>query len=109
MPASHYLARLLGPVLAALGLSRLCNPRGSIAMAADMMTDTALRYVASVIGLTGGIARVLAHNVSVGGWRLIIILLGWISVIGALTWRLLPGAGLCFFGYRASQPFGRTI
>ncbi len=136
MPSSSiYLARLLGPVLLAVGFSMAVNPSGYIAMASNMLNDTALVYVAAVIGLTGGIALVLAHNIWIGDWRLIITLLGWISVIDSLTWILLTrgmqtlwapllkfpavafvggllvlplGAALCYFGYRAPKPIGRN-
>jgi len=135
MSTSIYLARLLGPVLAVLGLSMLLDPSGYIVIASEILNDTALLYFAAVIGLIGGIALVLAHNVWAADWRLIITLLGWISVVDSLTWVLLTramqtlwapllkfpafafvgglvvlllGALLCYVGYRASRPIGRN-
>lgn len=136
MPSSSiYLAKLLGPVLLAVGFSMVVGPSGYIAMASDLLNDTALVYVAAVIGLIGGIALVLAHNIWIGDWPLIITLLGWISIVDSLTWIVLTrtmqtlwapllkfpavvfvgglvvlplGAMLCYFGYRASKPIGRN-
>lgn len=134
MSPSIYLAKLLGPALVAAGVGMLLNPSAYAAMASDMLDDPALIYVASVIGLIAGTALLLAHNVWVGDWRVIITLLGWISIIDSLTWIvatramqtfwapllqfpafslaggivvLLLGAVLCYFGYWAAKPVWR--
>lgn len=134
MSPSIYLAKLLGPALAAAGFGMLLNPSAYAAMVSDMLDDPALIYVAAVIGLIAGTALVLAHNIWTGDWRVIITLFGWIGIIVSLTWIvatramqtfwapllefpafgfvggivvLLPGAVLCYFGYRASKPIGR--
>lgn len=134
MPSSIYLAKLLGPVLLAVGLSMLLNPDGYMATVGSMLGDPSLLYVAAVLGLIGGVALVLAHNVWRADWRIIITLIGWISIIDSLTWILLTrtmqqfwspllqssvvalvggivvlllGAALCYFGYRTSKSIGR--
>ncbi|MDT3688090.1 MAG: hypothetical protein RO009_23980 [Pseudorhodoplanes sp.] len=134
MSPSIYLAKLLGPALVAAGFSMLLNPAAYAAMVSDMLDDSALIYVVSVIGPIAGTALVLAHNVWVGDWPIIITLLGWMSIIDSLTWIvamramqtlwaplfefpafslaggivvLLLGAVLCYFGYWAAKPVWR--
>jgi hypothetical protein len=90
MASSIYLARLIGPVLAVLGLGMLVQPTAFLTVANDVVRSPALLYFASIIGLLGGIALVLAHNVWRQDWSVIITVLGWISVVDATFWILLP-------------------
>jgi hypothetical protein len=114
-----------------IAVSMLIDPAAYLAMAGDILKAPGLVYFAAVVGLLGGIALVLAHNVWVLDWRLILTLLGWISIIDSASWILLPkqvaamwspvlelggfalgagaivllpGAALCYFGYFAHQP-----
>ena len=89
MPNSFYLARLLGPVLAVIGVGMLLEPSTYLAVVADVLRNPALLYLASVLGLLGGVAIVLAHNVWAMDWRVIVTLLGWITILDSASWILL--------------------
>jgi hypothetical protein len=89
VPSSSYLARLLGPVLAVVGLAMLLRPADYLALVGDILRSPALLYLASVLGLLGGVALVLAHNVWTTDWRVIITLLGWITILDSASWVLL--------------------
>ena len=130
MATSIYLAKLIGPVLATLGLSMLVQPSLYLAVVEDLVRSAALLYFASALGLLGGIALVLAHNVWRQDWRVILTLLGWISIADSASWILLPrqmaqlwlplmgpsfaiagglvvllaGLALCYFGYSEFLP-----
>jgi hypothetical protein len=132
MQTSIYLARLIGPALAVVGLSMLVNTQGFLAIATEMIADAGLLYFAAAIGLIAGIALVLAHNIWTADWRVIVTLLAWISIVDSTSWLLAPravarfwapvinpsfvlvggaivlilGAALCWFGYFA-QPATR--
>lgn len=135
MHTSIYLARLVGPVLVVLGIGILLGPSAYLAMAGSMMNDPPLLYLAAALGLLGGVALVLAHNVWAKDWRVILTLLGWITILDSASWILfadsmrrlwspvlsealliacgalvlLVGAVLCYFGYVASsRPGART-
>ena len=90
MQRSIYLARLIGPVLAAAGLGMLLNTDVFRTVAAQFLASYALIYLAGVLTLTAGIALVLAHNVWVGDWRVIITLFGWLGVIGGVFRTVWP-------------------
>jgi hypothetical protein len=128
MLLSHFLARLIGPALAIIGLSMLGNAQGYLDIATGIIGDGALLYFAAVLGLIAGIALVLSHNVWVADWRVIITLIGWLTVIESAAWILAPktlarlyapllvpampltvgivallvAAALCYFGYFAT-------
>jgi hypothetical protein len=133
MPNSTYLARLIGPPLAVVGAAMLLQPGVYLAAAAEFLKSPALLYLAAALGLLGGVALVLAHNVWATDWRIIITLLGWISIVDSALWLLLAdryvalwaglmtghalpyvagaivlllGAILCYFGYAAARRMG---
>ncbi len=87
MQRSIYLAKLIGPVSVAVGVGMLLNSAIFRILAEQFLSSFALIYLAGLLTLTVGIALVLAHNVWVGDWRLIITLFGWLSVIGG-TFRI---------------------
>jgi hypothetical protein len=87
MQRSIYLAKLIGPVSVAMGVGMLLNAPIFRILAEQFLSSYALIFLAGLLTLTAGIALVLAHNVWVGDWRLIITILGWLSVIGG-TFRI---------------------
>jgi hypothetical protein len=101
---STYLARLIGPALAVIGLSMLLRPPGYQSVVADVLRSPALLYIASALGLLGGIALVLAHNVWAADWRVIITLLGWISILDSASWILFPAQVEQFWSPLTSSP-----
>lgn len=95
---SQYLAKLIGPVLALAGLSMLLDRQGFLNIATEIVGDTGMLYVASVLGLLGGIALLLAHPIWTADWRVIITLLGWIAVFDSASWLLAPETLTQFWG-----------
>jgi 4-amino-4-deoxy-L-arabinose transferase-like glycosyltransferase len=129
MQRSLYLAKLIGPVMIAIGLSVLLNGAAFRTLAEQFLHSYALIFLAGVLTLVAGLALVLAHNLWVGDWRVIITIFGWLTVIGGVirvvlpqqveaigvrmfeyppapiaagTFMLVIGAVLSYFGYFAS-------
>jgi hypothetical protein len=88
MQKSIYLARLIGPVFVAVGIGMLLNTKLYLVMAEQGLHSYVLIYLSGILTLVAGLALVLAHNVWVADWRLILTLLGWLGVIGG-TFRIL--------------------
>jgi hypothetical protein len=84
MQRSIYLAKLIGPVFVTMGVGMLLNAPIFRILAEQFLSSYALIFLAGLLTLSAGIALVLAHNVWVGDWRLIITLIGWLSVIGGM-------------------------
>jgi hypothetical protein len=105
MAASIFLARLLGPVFIVASLAVLTRPRSFRALVGEFVGNPGLTYMAAVLGLLGGIAMVLTHNVWSADWRVLITLIGWTTILRALATifapRLIVGAGNWFLGHRS--------
>lgn len=129
MDTSVFLAQLIGPILLLVGLGLLFNRAIYREAAEEVIKGRALLYLFGAIEFTAGLAIVLAHNVWVWNWPVIVTLLGWLLVVrgalrivvpqqivdfGAKLLRdsstllsvsgfvvLVLGAVLCFFGYFA--------
>ncbi len=76
MQTSLFLARLIGPVALAIGLSILINAGAYRLLADEFMRSRALMYLSGLLTLVAGLAIVLTHNVWVADWRAIITVLG---------------------------------
>jgi len=84
MQRSIYLARLIGPVFAAIGLGVLLNSGTMRGLGEEFLRSHALIFLSGLLTLTAGLAIVLAHNVWDGSWRVIITVFGWLGVIGGV-------------------------
>jgi hypothetical protein len=84
MQRSIYLARLIGPVFAAIGIGMLLNGQIYRDMGEQFLASTALIYLSGLLALPAGIAIVLAHNVWAPDWRVLITLLGWLATVGGV-------------------------
>ena len=123
---SVFLARLIGPLCAAIGLALLFSPEAFRTLARAFLDRPELIFLAGLITLPAGLAVVLTHNVWAADWRLIITILGWLAAISGFIRLVAPhraahmgremltrkstvvisgagylavGAVLCFFGY----------
>jgi hypothetical protein len=90
MQTSIFLARLIGPLLLVMGVGMLANREGYRGMAEEFLASRALIYVAGLLAFVPGLAIVLVHNVWAFDWRVIITLLGWLSLIGGIFRLLAP-------------------
>ena len=81
MQNSLFIAKLMGPILLVIGLAILINERTFRAIAKDVLGSPALIYLFGVLDLALGLVLVLVHNLWVADWRVIITLIGWISIV----------------------------
>jgi len=84
MQTSIFIAQLLGPMFVVVGVALLAKPQMFRTILQEFIRSSTLLYLAGFIGLLGGMAMVLAHNVWVPNWRLIITLIGWITIVRAV-------------------------
>jgi len=84
MQRSHYLAKLMGPVFMAIGAGMLLNRPIYPVMADEFLASYAFIYLSGLLALPLGIAVVLAHNVWVANWRVIITVFGWLAMLGGI-------------------------
>jgi uncharacterized membrane protein len=126
MQTSVFLAKLIGPFLAIVGLSVLINADAFRRIVKDFLKSPGLVFLSGMLTVPPGLAIVLTHNVWVANWPVLVTLVGWLALttgairvatpagviktakkvtanknfpyIGGSVWLAL-GALLCFFGY----------
>ena len=91
MQTSIFIARLIGRVLAIMGLVVLVNPERVRQMGREFLEGEALIFLSGVITLPLGLAIVNTHNVWEVGWPVIITIFGWLAVFAGIA-RLGPPA-----------------
>jgi len=95
---SIFLARLIGPALLIVGIGILVNQSYYRGMTRELVASRPLFYLAAAIGVTGGLAIVLVHNVWALNWRVLITLFGWINLIRGAASILLPEQSFAYGG-----------
>src|SRR5476649_1477361 len=85
MSTSVFLAKLLGPFFAIVGISVLMNAAAFRAIAKEFLKSPALIFLSGLLTLPVGLAIVLNHNVWVANWPVLITLLGWLAIISGVV------------------------
>jgi hypothetical protein len=90
MQTSVFLARLIGPVMLAIGIAVLVNQHEFRDMAEEFLASRALLFLSGLLIMPMGLAIVLTHNVWSADWRVLITLFGWLNAIGGAVRLLAP-------------------
>jgi cytochrome bd-type quinol oxidase subunit 2 len=90
MTASKKIAGLIGPTLIAMAAAMLLNLSSFPALAEQVSRDPALILVSGILLLVAGLAIVRAHNHWSGGWPVLVMVLGWLAIVGGLARMLFP-------------------
>jgi len=91
MSTSRYIARLIGPLFLIMGLGMVVEGDTVRALSQEFLSNLSLIYLAGMLALVAGLAIVNAHNLWVADWRILVTILGWLSVIAGIVRLLLPG------------------
>ena len=85
MLTSIFIAKLMGPILFVVGASILIDQKSMRAMAKEVLGSHALIYLFGILDLLLGLVLVTVHNVWVMDWRVIITVIGWLSIVRGLV------------------------
>ena len=98
-PLTVFLAKLLGLYCIVLTLAMITRKQSAIATIKALIASPPLLLFVEVIGLAGGLAMVIGHNIWSGGvLPVVITLLGWLMTIrGAALLALSPAATMKVF------------
>jgi hypothetical protein len=91
MTTSKTIARLMGPVMLAMGLGMVIENDTMRELTRDFLSNRGLIYLTGILTLLAGLAIVNLHNLWTDDWRVIITVLGWLGIVGGLFRILLPG------------------
>jgi hypothetical protein len=109
MANSTFLAKLIGPLLLAVGIGIFVNGAIYRLLADEFLRSRALIYLSGLLTMTAGLAIVLTHNVWRADWPVIITILGWLALIGG-AFRIVMPQGTERIGRRLlKEKHGLTI
>lgn len=90
-PRTAFLGKLLGLYCIAISLAILAHAQATVETMKAILRDPPLLFIAGLLGMTAGLAIVLAHNVWSGGaLPILVTLFGWASLIKGLLLLALP-------------------
>src|ERR1700691_4458905 len=84
VPAAILIARLIGPLFAALGLGLLLNATFYAAAVGQGAHSPVLIAIAGMATLVAGLAILNAHRAWTADWRVLVTLIGWLFIIRGL-------------------------
>jgi hypothetical protein len=90
VPAAILIARLIGPLFAALGLGMLLNATFFAAAVGEGAHSPVLIAISGMATLVAGLAILNAHHAWTADWRVIVTLIGWLFIIAGLIRLILP-------------------
>ena len=90
VPAAILIARLIGPLFAALGLGMLLNATFYAAAIGEGVHSPVLIAIAGMATLAAGLAILNAHRAWTADWRVLVTVIGWIFIIAGLIRLILP-------------------
>jgi hypothetical protein len=91
MTTSKTIARLMGPVMLAMGLGMVIENDTMRELSREFLSNRGLIYLAGMLTLLAGLSIVNVHNLWTDDWRVIITVIGWLAIVGGLIRILLPG------------------
>src|SRR5262249_54875142 len=109
MSTSIFLARLMGPIMLAVGIGMLVNGATYRKLAEDALRSPVLIYLSGLLTMTAGMAVVLAHSVWAPDWRVVITILGWLAVFGGATRIICPQATRKIGRWGLQRPSGPMV
>jgi hypothetical protein len=91
MTMSVWIAKLIGPIFAAVSIRMIVSPVQLQQMTRKFLADAPLVFISGVLAMTAGLAMVNSHNVWVLDWRVIITVFGWALLISGAARIVAPG------------------
>ena len=80
MELSIFLAKVLGLYLVIVPLAVLVNRKHLPRLVEEFSTNVGLNILASIFALVLGLLLVVSHNVWTADWRVLVTILGWLTL-----------------------------
>jgi hypothetical protein len=98
-PLTIFLAKLLGLYCIIVALAMMTRKQSTVATLKALIANPPLLLLVEVLGLTGGLAMIIGHNIWSGGaLPVVVTLVGWLMAIrGAGLLALSPSATMKLF------------
>ncbi len=92
MEPSVLIARIAGPLLVLVALGMLLNREHYRTMTREFLDSPSLIYLSGTLAFVVGMVIVMFNNLWVADWRVVITLIGWISLIKGIGRIVFPQA-----------------
>lgn len=86
--------QIMGLAYLAIGLGMLAAPRFYEEMLNKMINNEAVLFVTGLLVLVIGYFLVAYHNIWIGGWTIIITIIGWLALLKGLMMVVIPEKSL---------------
>jgi len=86
---SFFLAKVFGVYFMVMGALIFVRRKQLLLMVKGLVNDTPLIYVTGVLVFALGLIAVLSHNVWSGGWRTLVTVLSWLTLLKGLMYLFL--------------------
>lgn len=90
MDTSALIARFIGPVMLAAGISMFVNRDRFKQIFRDFSENPGMIFMAGVMALTLGVTLVTFHNIWVADWRVFITAYGWLALFAGIIRMIFP-------------------
>jgi len=90
MDLTIFLTQVIGLYLILIGVIFLARRKVMMAVMADIIKNKPLIYVVAILELLAGLALVVGHNVWAWDIFVVITIVGWLMVVEALIYLILP-------------------
>ncbi len=103
MQTSQAIARLVGPVLAVVGIGILANKPVYVEIAREFLEGHPFIYFSGVLALVAGLAILNVHSGWTRDWRSLVTAMGWMLTLAG-TLRILGPQFVSFAGSAIMTP-----
>ena len=90
VPPATLIARLIGPLFAAVGVGMIVNATFYATAVGEGAHSPVLIAISGIATLLAGIAILNAHHAWTYDWRVIVTIIGWLFAIAGLLRLILP-------------------
>ncbi len=90
MDITILISKIMGPIFIVVAVGVLLNLKNYRLVTEDFLSEPAFVYLGGLIALSCGIIIVLVHNLWVLNGRVIITILGWMSVVKGVSLLVFP-------------------
>jgi hypothetical protein len=90
VPPATLIARLVGPLFAAVGVGMIINATFYATAVGEGAHSPVLIAISGMATLLAGLAILNAHHAWTSDWRVLVTLIGWLFVIAGLLRLILP-------------------
>ncbi len=90
VPPATLIAKLIGPLFAAIGVGMIVNATFYATAVGEGAHSPVLIAISGMATLLAGLAILNAHHAWTSDWRVLVTLIGWLFVIAGLLRLILP-------------------